>query len=122
MNLHLRTLRRPLFAATAVAALGVGVPAAIALTDAPERPRLEPAAVTAVPPPVAPASTGSVEIGDDISGPCDEAEHANDPECTGVAVTSASNDDDDEAGDISGPCDEAEHADDPECAGAALAD
>ena len=26
------------------------------------------------------------ERGEDMSGPCDEAEHANDPRCTGVAV------------------------------------
>ena len=25
----------------------------------------------------------------DISGPCDEAEHANDPECAGIALTGA---------------------------------
>jgi len=52
----------------------------------------------------------------DISGPCDEAEHANDPRCAGVAVTPAV-----AAGptavDISGPCDEAEHANDPRCTG-----
>src|SRR5918994_7546329 len=56
----------------------------------------------------------------DISGPCDEAEHANDPRCTGVTVPSADDDDnrdDDGPGDISGPCDEAEHANDPRCAG-----
>jgi hypothetical protein len=56
--------------------------------------------------------TGSV----DISGPCDEAEHANDPRCAGVTVPSGAND-----GrlrfnfDVSGPCDEAEHANDPRC-------
>ena len=58
---------------------------------------------------------------EDISGPCDEAEHANDPRCTGVApATTTTVGDDDEAGeDISGPCDEAEHANDPRCTGAA---
>ena len=62
----------------------------------------------------------------DVSGPCDEAEHANDPECTGISVRpedEASPQDeaspDDEVGeDISGPCDEAEHANDPRCTGA----
>ena len=61
----------------------------------------------------------------DISGPCDEAEHANDPRCTGVTVPGADDDDnrdDDDPGDISGPCDEAEHANDPRCTGAAPAD
>ena len=58
--------------------------------------------------------------GEDISGPCDEAEHANDPRCAGVApATTTAVGDDDEAGeDISGPCDEAEHANDPRCTGA----
>jgi hypothetical protein len=67
----------------------------------------------------------------DISGPCDEAEHANDPECTGVIVptddvTPTPDDDrrfdDDGVGDISGPCDEAEHANVSECTGAAVDD
>jgi hypothetical protein len=66
----------------------------------------------------------------EISGPCDEAEHAADPRCTGAAVADRRDDDevDDravdrrEAGeDLRGPCDEAEHAGDPRCAGAATA-
>ena len=59
------------------------------------------------------------EPGEDISGPCDEAEHANDPRCAGVApATTTTVGGDDEAGeDISGPCDEAEHANDPRCTG-----
>ena len=55
----------------------------------------------------------------DISGPCDEAEHANDPGCN--AQTPAAGDDQVPAQggvDISGPCDEAEHANDPRCTGA----
>ena len=64
----------------------------------------------------------------DISGPCDEAEHRNDPRCTGASapapaaapvVTTA---DDDGSGDVSGPCDEAEHRNDPRCTGGAAAD
>jgi hypothetical protein len=39
-------------------------------------------AVQAPPPAPAPAPSGGV----DISGPCDEAEHANDPRCTGVGA------------------------------------
>jgi hypothetical protein len=60
------------------------------------------------------------QVGEDISGPCDEAEHANDPRCTGIApATTTTVGDDDEAGeDVSGPCDEAEHANDPRCTGA----
>jgi hypothetical protein len=53
----------------------------------------------------------------DVKGPCDEAEHANDPQCAGVQVREDRNVG--EAGeDVSGPCDEAEHANDPRCSGA----
>jgi hypothetical protein len=55
--------------------------------------------------------------GVDISGPCDEAEHANDPRCTGQAQ--AQQQAPAQGGvDVSGPCDEAEHANDPRCTGA----
>jgi hypothetical protein len=37
--------------------------------------------------------TGTTETGEDISGPCDEAEHANDPRCVGGGT--ATDDDDD---------------------------
>jgi hypothetical protein len=61
--------------------------------------------------------------GVDISGPCDEVEHANDPRCTGAPGV---RDDDDAPAtggvDISGPCDEAEHANDPRCTGAPTGD
>ena len=46
------------------------------------------------------------EAGEDVSGPCDEAEHANDPRCTGAATAPAAGDDDvadDRGGDNSGP-------------------
>ena len=64
----------------------------------------------------------------DVSGPCDEAEHANEPRCAGGGQRA----EDDAAGsgdaapgtgapaagqDISGPCDEVEHANDPRCTG-----
>ena len=49
----------------------------------------------------------------DISGPCDEAEHANDPQCVGARALE--NNDAVGGVDISGPCDEAEHANDPRC-------
>jgi hypothetical protein len=53
----------------------------------------------------------------DVSGPCDEAEHASDPRCTGVPLAGGAAP---AAGiDVSGPCDEAEHANDPRCTGAA---
>jgi hypothetical protein len=57
--------------------------------------------------------------GEDISGPCDEAEHANDPRCNGQAPGARDDDAPATGGvDISGPCDEAEHANDPRCTGA----
>jgi hypothetical protein len=34
---------------------------------------------------------GSGSVADDISGPCDEAEHANDPQCTGTSPTGDGN-------------------------------
>ena len=46
------------------------------------------------------------EAGEDLSGPCDEAEHANDPRCAGAATAPAAGDDDvadDRGGDNSGP-------------------
>ena len=45
------------------------------------------------------------EAGEDVSGPCDEAEHANDPRCTGAAPAPAAADDDadDRGDDNSGP-------------------
>jgi len=45
------------------------------------------------------------EPGEDLRGPCDEAEHANDPRCAGTATTSTTDDrghDDDGADDRSG--------------------
>jgi hypothetical protein len=46
---------------------------------------------------------GVPEAGEDISGPCDEAEHANDPRCTGAAPRTETGDrhvdDDDRGGD-----------------------
>ena len=59
----------------------------------------------------------TARTGVDISGPCDEAEHANDPRCAGQAPATRPRA---QTGvDISGPCDEAEHANDPRCTGAA---
>jgi hypothetical protein len=60
-----------------------------------------------------PTPSPSNTPGVDISGPCDEAEHANDPRCAGLQVPATGV----QVGgvDISGPCDEAEHANDPRC-------
>jgi hypothetical protein len=60
-----------------------------------------------------PSPSPTATAGVDISGPCDEAEHANDPRCVGVQIPAGGA----QVGgvDISGPCDEAEHANDPRC-------
>ena len=62
----------------------------------------------------------------DISGPCDEAEHRNDPRCAGInappPAPGAPATTTDDVNDISGPCDEAEHANDPRCTGGAAGD
>jgi hypothetical protein len=65
------------------------------------------------------STASSVE---DISGNCDEAEHANDAACVGVnapGVTEVSTPNSVE--DVSGNCDEAEHATDPNCTGSGTA-
>ena len=52
-------------------------------------------------------STSTLETGEDVSGPCDEAEHANDPRCTGAAPAGEREDradtDDDKAHSNRGP-------------------
>ena len=73
------------------------------------------------------SSTGTTEerttdTGIDISGPCDEGEHANDPQCTGVQAPPSAPAPAPGGVDISGPCDEAEHANDPRCTGVGAAD
>jgi hypothetical protein len=73
------------------------------------------------------ATTGTTTTGttEDVSGPCDEVEHRNDPRCTAATTsapartTTTTPGDDDDPGDISGRCDEAEHRSDPRCTGAA---
>ena len=91
--------------------------------------------------PVATSSNSSTTTGtvEDIPGPCDEPEHANDPRCAGGATTRGGTTttetrggttttetrgrDNREAGeDVRGPCDEAEHANDPRCTGGAAGD
>jgi hypothetical protein len=47
--------------------------------------------------------TTAPTAGEDISGPCDEAEHASDPRCTGAASANRDDDDADDADDRSGP-------------------
>jgi hypothetical protein len=60
------------------------------------------------------AGTGTTTTGeahDDISGPCDEAEHADDPRCAG-GVATGDDDGDDDHGERGG--DDDEHDDDDE--------
>jgi hypothetical protein len=52
----------------------------------------------------------------DISGNCDEAEHANDAACAGLnAARAPETSTPNSVEDVSGNCDEAEHANDPSC-------
>jgi len=44
------------------------------------------------------APTPGLTTGEDISGPCDEAEHANDPRCTGGTGADGDGNDDDRSG------------------------
>jgi hypothetical protein len=134
-----------------IAAVGFAVPAFAAHGDTPEHivPTQVTVATAAKTVPTAVTTANSVDSTtvttsaatpvsvEDISGRCDEAEHATDPSCTGVTVTSTDDDatvnsvdddatensvDDDatenNVEDVSGPCDEAEHANDPRCTGA----
>jgi hypothetical protein len=55
---------------------------------------------------------------ENISGPCDEVEHRDDPRCAGVNGTATTGATTTVAGDISGPCYEVEHRNDPRCTGA----
>jgi hypothetical protein len=43
------------------------------------------------------------EAGQNLRGPCDETEHADDPRCTGAGATTAARDDDNDRADNSGP-------------------
>ena len=115
----MRLLNKVILALAVVLAIGVGVAVAAAITSTSSAGTRTTDGATPIggtsstlEDSTAPAQTGT----GDVSGPCDEAEHANDPQCSGAQTTE---DNDDVAGvDMSGPCDEAEHADDPRCTGA----
>jgi hypothetical protein len=84
---------------------------------------MEPSDGTSTLPAPTTGTTESTETGIDIPGPCDEAEHANDPRCTGAQAPRPAPAPAPPAGvDIPGPCDEAEHASDPRCTGAGVPD
>jgi hypothetical protein len=92
-GVHMKGFAKGILAALVVIVFGVGVAIATATT-----------------------STNPISGAADISGPCDEAENANDPRCAGSGPATAAMTE--TVGDVSGPCDEAEHATDPRCTGA----
>jgi len=113
------TLIKLLALGALLAAVGAGIALASIGGSESSSPTLSPVASTPG------TTTGSRE---DVSGPCDEAEHANDPRCKAGAGDRRGRDDrrgDDRNGrvraageDVRGPCDELEHANDPRCTGA----
>ena len=126
-----------------IAAIGFGVPAYAAISSPGPLPAFNPPAIvttddstsstspteTTITVGATPQSVPTISVEDrsddstvtsveDISGNCDEAEHATDDRCTGVDGsddTTVSTPDSVE--DVSGNCDEAEHAGDPACGG-----
>ena len=104
------TIRNIVSALLGVVAIGATAFGAAQLLDSPQQ--QDPASVT-----LGTTGTVSTTTGGDISGPCDEPEHRNDPRCTGVTTPPATGR---EAGeDVRGPCDEPQHRNDPRCTGAA---
>lgn len=89
-------MRNLLIGLLGAAVLGTGgYAAASGLDDAgPARTVSLPGATTAA---GATTTTGTTttDEADDVSGPCDEAEHADDPRCTGGVATDADDDHDD---------------------------
>ena len=125
-----------------IAAVGFGVPAYAAISSPHEVKQIAPTPVVTVPtiednatapslddskvtvvstpaklPTISLTVNSTANSVEDVSGNCDEAEHANDASCLGTA---ASVDDDatsNSVEDVSGNCDEAEHANDAACVG-----
>jgi hypothetical protein len=103
-----------------VAAVGAGIAlASIGGGSDTSSPTLSPVASTPG------TTTGMTGTTGDVSGPCDEAEHRNDPRCANGADGRRHRGNDDRRGrdrepgeDVRGPCDELEHANDPRCTGA----
>ena len=102
----------------AVALVAGGVAAAQLTAGEEPEPRLSLASAT-VPGTTAETTGTTGTTGEDVSGPCDAAEHANDPRCTGAATTTTRGEDDrgadDRGGSNSGPGgggDDDNHADD----------
>ena len=126
-----------------IAAVGFGVPAYAAVSSPHEVEQIAPTAVVTVPTTEdsatvtsldeskvtvvsTPASLPTISLTvnstsnsvEDVSGNCDEAEHANDAACAGTATSVDDDATSNSVEDVSGNCDEAEHANDAACVGA----
>ena len=71
-------MRKAITLTLSIAFLGVFAAVVVAAMEPSDGTSTLPAATT--------GTTGRTDTGIDISGPCDEAEHANDPRCTGAGV------------------------------------
>src|SRR5215210_2253061 len=88
------TMSKLLAGIIAALLVGVGVAAASSLTTSNDDP-VPTSSISTVDSTGTTGATGttettpptSTEAGEDVSGPCDEAEHADDPRCTGGATT-----------------------------------
>src|SRR5215210_828001 len=88
------TMSKLLAGIIAALLVGVGVAAASSLTTSNDDP-VPTSSISTVDSTGTTGATGttettpptSTETGEDVSGPCDEAEHADDPRCTGGATT-----------------------------------
>jgi hypothetical protein len=78
---------------------GVALAGTVSSLGSPSSPTIDqtiPAATTTTTPATARQEDRGIEQepGEDLSGPCDEAEHANDPRCAGATTVPAADDDD----------------------------
>ena len=125
-----------------IAAVGFGVPAYAAISSPHEVKQIAPTPVVTVPTTEDSATVTSLDDSkvtvvstpatlptisltvnstsnsvEDVSGNCDEAEHANDAACAGTATSVDDDATSNSVEDVSGNCDEAEHANDAACVG-----
>ena len=125
-----------------IAAVGFGVPAYAAISSPHEVKQIAPTPVMTVPTTEDSATVTSLDDSkvtvvstpatlptisltvnstsnsvEDVSGNCDEAEHANDAACAGTATSVDDDATSNSVEDVSGNCDEAEHAKDAACVG-----
>ena len=125
-----------------IAAVGFGVPAYAAISSPHEVKQIAPTPIVTVPTTEDSATVTSLDDSkvtvvstpatlptisltvnstsnsvEDVSGNCDEAEHANDAACAGAATSVDDDATPNSVEDVSGNCDEAEHANDAACVG-----